>query len=109
MLIAAPGKSLKPLWTMASNTGCVSESELLMTSSTSDVAVCCSECLGEFSRAGLNFLEQPGVLDCDHGLVGKGGNELNLLVDEGLGALARQDESADRSPFPKKGNAEHCA
>ncbi len=38
----APGNSLSPLPTMASNTGWVSLSELLMTLSIPEVAVCCS-------------------------------------------------------------------
>jgi len=38
----APGNSLCPLSTMASNTGWVSLSELLMTLSMPEVAVCCS-------------------------------------------------------------------
>ena len=30
----------------------------------------------------LDFVEQPHVLDCDHGLIGEGGHELDLLVGE---------------------------
>ena len=58
---------------MASNTGWRSPGELLMTWSTSDVAVCCSS---EFAQ----FVEQPRVLDGDHRLVGEGFHQLNLLV-----------------------------
>jgi hypothetical protein len=39
---AASPNSSRPLRTIASNTGCISVSELLMTFSTSEVAVCCS-------------------------------------------------------------------
>ncbi len=41
-MTAAPGNSFSPLSTMASKTGCVSLSELLMTLRISAVAVCCS-------------------------------------------------------------------
>ena len=49
---------------MAWNTGSSSPGELLMTLSTSEVAVCCSQRLAQ-------FVEQPRVLDGDDGLRGE--------------------------------------
>ena len=46
------------------------------------MAVCCSKSLGEITVLGLQFLEQSGILDGDHRLVGKGGNQLDLFVCE---------------------------
>ena len=53
---------------IASNTGSSSPGELLMTCSTSEVAVCCST--PRRSRA-AQLVEQPGVLDRDDGLGGE--------------------------------------
>ena len=57
------------------NTGSSSPGDELMTSSTSEVAVCCS-------RAVLRLVEQPGVLDRDHGLVGEGLHQLDDGPDQ---------------------------
>ena len=38
--------------------------------------------LAQFCVALLQFLEQPDVLDCDHGLVGEGFEKLDLLLGE---------------------------
>ena len=38
--------------------------------------------VGEFARSRLHLLEQPRVLDGDHGLVGEGRRELDLLVSK---------------------------
>ena len=54
-----------------SNTGCASAIELLMTCSTSAVAVCCSS-------ASLRLVEQAHVLDRDHRLVGEGLQQRDL-------------------------------
>ena len=43
------------------------------------------ERLGQLARARLHLLEQPRVLDGDHGLVGEGLEQLDLLVGEWLG------------------------
>ena len=72
MLIAASENSFSPLCTMASNTGWVSVSELLMTFSTSDGRSLLLQRFGHFRSARLHLLEQPHVLDRDHSLVGEG-------------------------------------
>ena len=63
------------LSSIASNTGFSSPGDLLMTLSTSEVAVCCFSNLAQ-------FVEQPRVLDGDHGLVSECGDQLDLLVGE---------------------------
>jgi hypothetical protein len=40
--------------------------------------------LREFACARLHLVEQPHVLNGDHRLMGEGGKQLDLLVDEGL-------------------------
>ena len=69
-----------------------------MTFSTSAVAVCCCSASVRSSRLGLNFLEQPGVLDRDHRLVGEGLDEsICLLMKNGSSALVRERlNNADR-------------
>ena len=51
-----------------------------MTSSTLDVAVCCSSDSERSSRALTQFVEQPRVLDGDDGLVGESLHQLDLFV-----------------------------
>src|SRR5262249_33497986 len=57
----------------------------------------------------LNLVEQANVLDGDHGLVGEGFDQLNLLVGKrpDLGAYQRND--ADRDSFSQKWHAEHSS
>ena len=69
---------------MASNTGCTSVGDWLITFRMSAVAVRCSS-------ASLGFVEQPHVLDRDDGLVGEGHDEGDLLVVERDGISARGD------------------
>ena len=66
---------------MAWNTGSSSPGELEMTFSTSEVAVCCSSA-SESSRCAAQLVEQPRVLDGDHGLGGEVLHQLDLLVGE---------------------------
>ena len=53
-----------------------------MTLSTSAVAVCCCSDSVRSSVRCLQLVEQPRVLDRDHGLVGEGRDQLDLLVGE---------------------------
>ena len=82
-LTRAPGKSFNPLCTMASNTGCVSVSELLMTLQDFGRRRLLLQRLGQLARARLLGLEQPRVLDGDDGLVGEGLHQLDLPFAEG--------------------------
>jgi len=44
----------------------------------------------------LNLFEQPHVLDCDCCLVGKGGDQLDLLVGKRSHLAAGQSQKTDR-------------
>ena len=80
---------------MAWNTGSSSPGELEMTSSTSDVAVCCSSD-SEIARARLQLVEQPRVLDRDHRLVGEVRDQLDLLVGEWPNLLAIDHDNSNQ-------------
>ena len=60
---------------IAWNTGSKSPGDELMTRSTSDVAVCCSNDLAQ-------FVKQPRILDGDNGLCSEVLHQLDLLVGE---------------------------
>jgi len=55
----------------------------------------------------LDFIEQPHVLDCDHCLVGEGGEQLDLLIGKGLHRATSQGDDADRAAFPQQRDTEH--
>ena len=81
-----------------SSTGCKSKVERLMTLSTSAVAVCCCRLVAQ-------FVEQPGVLDGDDSLVGKGRHQFDLLVGErrddgGRGRSRRRIPLGERNTEP---------
>ena len=50
----------------------------------------------QFVGALAQLVKQSRILDRDHRLVGKGGDQSDLLVGERLDPLARQDQNADR-------------
>ena len=54
------------------------------------------ERLGEVGVLGLKIVDQPGVLDRNHGLVGEGGHEVDLLVAEGADLGPVHEEHADQ-------------
>lgn len=62
--------------------------------------------LGQISRPALQLFEEPYILDCDHGLVGKRGDEVDLLFRERLHALTSDYDRADRLILAQEGNAE---
>ena len=57
-----------------------SNADLLMTFSTSAVAVCCCSASVRSRVLRLHLVEQPHVLDRDHRLVGEGLDELDLAL-----------------------------
>ena len=61
------------------------------------VAVCCS-------KRFLEFLEQPHVLDGDHGLVGEGFKKLDLRRGEGANLDATRVKGSDEFSLLTKGN-----
>ena len=63
--------------------------------STSAVAVCCWSDSLKSSVRRLHFLEQPHVPDSDHRLIGKGLQQVNLFVAEGVHFGAAKDDGAD--------------
>ena len=77
-----------------------------MTFSTSAVAVCCCSDSRKILGARLHLVEQPHVLDRDHGLVGECLDELNLSSCKGLHDLARQRKNADRFALAPQGDTE---
>ena len=68
-----------------------------MTPKISLVAVCCS-------KRFLEFLEQPHVLDGDHGLIGEGFEQLDLRRGEGAHLGATCDQSSNEFLLLTKGN-----
>ena len=65
--------------------------------------------LANFSRARLHLLEQPRVLDGDHGLVAKVGHQLDLFADKRPSIAAQSDERTERNSFVQQGHAQDCS
>src|SRR5262249_5239104 len=55
----------------------------------------------------LELPEQPHVLDGDHGLVGEGLQELNLLVGKGTNLLASNQDPPDGVALSKQRHGKH--
>src|SRR6266508_2671742 len=64
------------------------------------------ERLGEVAVAGFQLLEQADVLDRDHGLVGEGLQELDLLVGESTGLHAPDHDDAERDSLSQQRRGE---
>ena len=64
-----------------------------------------SDC-GELARARLHLLEQPHVLDRDHGLVGEGLDDLDLARRESPGSRRVSTSAPSIPSLPKQRNAE---
>ena len=73
-----------------------------MTPKISLVAVCCSKRL-------LEFLEQPHVLDRDHGLIGEGFEQLDLRRSEGTHLGATCVQGSNKLPLLTKWNTQVSA
>src|SRR5262249_62211025 len=56
----------------------------------------------------LDFVEQPHILNRDHSLIGKGLDQLDLLVGEWSHDRAVQAKHANRCPFPQERHTEYC-
>ena len=65
--------------------------------------------LGQIARARLHLVEKPHVLDCDHGLVGEGLDQLDLASAEYAWLRARDDDSTDERLVADEGDAEQGA
>ena len=92
---------------IASMTGCNSVGDFEMTPSTSEVAVWYSRLSVSFLRPRLHLLEQPGIVDRDHGLVGEGGNELDLAIAEWLDLGTPERNDADRLAVAQQRHGQH--
>ena len=62
--------------------------------------------LAEVARPGLHLVEQPRVLDGDHGLVGEGLHQFDVPRRKLADAVAPKDEQADALALPHQGNDE---
>src|SRR4030095_8100964 len=67
------------------------------------------ECSRQVTIAGLQFREQPHILDCDDRLVGEGLEKGDLPVREELSLGAAEVDHADRDTFTYQGNRENRA
>ena len=67
------------------------------------------ERLGQLARARLDLLEQPDVLDCDHGLVRERADEVDLLLGERPDLRAGQDDDPEQGAFAQERKAEDGA
>ena len=56
----------------------------------------------------LHLVEQPHVLDRDHGLVGEGLQQLDVMVGEGAGLLSRDHDQADRRSLAHQRREQRC-
>ena len=65
--------------------------------------------LGEVGVPSLQLGEQPRVLDGDHGLVGEGGDEVDLLVGERADLRPAHEEQSDQIVLPQHGDGQHGA
>ena len=59
-------------------------------------------------RARLHFIEQPHVFDGDHGLIGEGGYEFDLLVCKRRNIRPTERNHPNRCALTQQGYAEHC-
>src|SRR5262245_65191329 len=64
------------------------------------------ERFGQVLRTRLHLVEQPHVLDRDHRLVSEGGNQLDLLVGEGLDLAHDQDDDPEEFAPPEHWNSQ---
>ena len=78
-----------------------------MTSSTFDVAVCCSSD-SERSLVRWRFVKQPRVLDGNDGLGGEILHQLDLLVGEGPHLLPINDDDANELVFLQHRDGHKC-
>ena len=65
------------------------------------------QCLSQLARARLHLVEQAHVLDRDDGLVGEGGDQLDLLLRERAHDIARQDDHANHRIAAQERHTEH--
>src|SRR5215467_1499422 len=94
---------------IASNTGSSSPGDLLMTCSTSEVAVCCSSASLRSSRALLQLVEHPCVFDRDDGLAGEIADQCDLIIAERSNLLAIDADHTDQRALFEHGHRHDCS
>ena len=57
----------------------------------------------------MNLVEQPRILDGDHGLVCKGGGEIDVSLVERLHSLAGDEQQTGHDALADEGHAQHAA
>ncbi len=101
----------KGAWQFASivsKYGSRSTADRLITLSTSAVAVCCWSDSMRSRVFACTSSNRRDVLDGDHGLIGKGLQQLDVMVGERAGLLARDADHADRVPSRSSGTNSSC-
>src|SRR5262249_52375913 len=101
-------QSRVPFESIASNTGSNAPGELEMICNTSEVAVCRSRA-SLSSRVRCCSASNSRTFSIDQRLIGKGRDQLNLLVGERLHDGARQHDHTDRHVLPQQRDAEDGA
>ena len=91
---------------MTSSTGCSASGERLMTFSTSDVAVWNCKDSREVVGARLHLFEQPDIADGDHGLIGKGLQQGDLLFTERVHFGAAKHDRSDALALAQQRHAQ---
>ena len=94
---------------MVSSTCWRSVGARLIAASTSAVAVCCSRASVSVRLLSWSSLEQAGVLDGDHRLVGEGLDEGDLALGEGAHLPPWQVDRADGHALPEQRHRQHGA
>jgi hypothetical protein len=79
----------------ATSTGCTSVGDCEIARRMSAVAVCCSSVSARSRFARLQLLEEAHVLEGNHRLVGKAGDQLNLLLRERTDTKPVEGEDSD--------------
>src|SRR6202171_5636033 len=76
-----------------------------------DVATSClvRQCLREVAGLGLNFVEQPDVLDRDHGLVGERRGQIDMPLGKRPNPLTGYQQQTDRDVLAHEGYPQHAA
>ena len=63
----------------------------------------------QIARAAAQLIEQPGVFDRNHRLVGEGAHQADLLFGERLDPLAREHDDANQRILAQERHPQHCA
>ena len=62
---------------------------------------------GEITVPVLELLKQPDVFNCDHRLIGKGSDEINLPGGKRLGISSEDDDDTNGNTLSEQRHSEH--